>query len=581
MNAKNHYEILGVPTWATQEQIEASYRRLARKYHPDRNPDPSSHQRMQEIIEARDVLSNPRRRRDYDAAQEVFSFRHPGGGSTANAGGAPFTTPPPRWGSSAGGAHYSAPPPRGGSRANAAGSPYSAPPLERNQRWVAPLVIVILILVGHAVSDSVERSRKTETVRHNNFPLFPKPDNLDDYIFAPGRSLDLERSKVLGSPEASYGTLLIEVDGGVPNGYVEFSGLQDGSAARTGQWSIHPNPGVEITESERPELPPRRWITVVSKTIGGGSVRLQSPARIDRFKFSPGAYRAKYVGPWSDHLQLQVKGSSIAETGTTIQFQIRFGEIVNLHVSALPANGTKSPILDSTMVTDTDAWLKKSKDLTNCTSLDLSGTKVTDAGLNELKEHKRLTGLKLASTEVTDVGLNELKNVKTLTKLDLRVTKVTDAGLRELKDLYNLTTLDLSDTRVTGVGLKEVKSLTTLDLHSTLVTDEGLKELKHLKNLTTLNLDATAVTGVGLKDLKNLTTLSLRTAKVTDAGLKELADFKNLTTLDLEYTKVTDAGLKELKDLKNLTSLNLGQTWVTEAGVKELKKALPKCSIAH
>jgi curved DNA-binding protein CbpA len=63
----DYYEVLQVSPKAEQDVIEAAYRRLALKYHPDLNPtNPDAYRRMQEINEAYGVLKDPRRRNDYD-----------------------------------------------------------------------------------------------------------------------------------------------------------------------------------------------------------------------------------------------------------------------------------------------------------------------------------------------------------------------------------------------------------------------------------------------------------------------------------------------------------------------------------
>lgn len=61
-----YYEILEVTKNVTQEEIETAYRRLARKYHPDVNPDPQAHEKFKKINEAYEVLSDPSIREDYD-----------------------------------------------------------------------------------------------------------------------------------------------------------------------------------------------------------------------------------------------------------------------------------------------------------------------------------------------------------------------------------------------------------------------------------------------------------------------------------------------------------------------------------
>jgi hypothetical protein len=63
---KNYYAILQVDPRAEPEVIEAAYRRLSRKYHPDVRGDADAGQRMREFNEAFEVLSDPAQRRAYD-----------------------------------------------------------------------------------------------------------------------------------------------------------------------------------------------------------------------------------------------------------------------------------------------------------------------------------------------------------------------------------------------------------------------------------------------------------------------------------------------------------------------------------
>ncbi len=69
---KDYYRILGVPPTASQEEIKRAYRKLARQYHPDHNPgDRRAEERLKEINEAYEVLSDPKRRRVYDATRRA------------------------------------------------------------------------------------------------------------------------------------------------------------------------------------------------------------------------------------------------------------------------------------------------------------------------------------------------------------------------------------------------------------------------------------------------------------------------------------------------------------------------------
>ena len=64
---RDYYEVLGVEKSATADQIKSAYRKLAMKYHPDRNPgDETAKAKFQEASEAYEVLSNPEKRQRYD-----------------------------------------------------------------------------------------------------------------------------------------------------------------------------------------------------------------------------------------------------------------------------------------------------------------------------------------------------------------------------------------------------------------------------------------------------------------------------------------------------------------------------------
>src|SRR5262249_15126041 len=79
---KDYYETLGVSRSASEDQIRDAYRKLARKHHPDVNPgDKTAEEKFKEINEAYSVLSDPQKRKQYDALgqnwREGAEFRPP------------------------------------------------------------------------------------------------------------------------------------------------------------------------------------------------------------------------------------------------------------------------------------------------------------------------------------------------------------------------------------------------------------------------------------------------------------------------------------------------------------------------
>src|SRR3984893_8941227 len=98
---KDYYGTLGIKKTASSEEIRKAFRKLARKYHPDVNPnDKKAEEKFKEISEANDVLSDPKKRKIYDqlgfysdtidpAAAEAYSRGGSGfGGAGARSAGA-------------------------------------------------------------------------------------------------------------------------------------------------------------------------------------------------------------------------------------------------------------------------------------------------------------------------------------------------------------------------------------------------------------------------------------------------------------------------------------------------------------
>lgn len=64
----NYYEVLGVPETAEDEQIKQAYRKQAKKYHPDLNPNnPAAEAKFKAVVEAYETLSDAEKRKIYDA----------------------------------------------------------------------------------------------------------------------------------------------------------------------------------------------------------------------------------------------------------------------------------------------------------------------------------------------------------------------------------------------------------------------------------------------------------------------------------------------------------------------------------
>src|SRR6516164_1780439 len=89
--AKDYYKILGINKTATIDEIKKAYRKLAIKFHPDKNPNNKiAEEKFKEINEANDVLSDPEKRKKYDQFGENWEHFQSAQGGQGYQGYGPF-----------------------------------------------------------------------------------------------------------------------------------------------------------------------------------------------------------------------------------------------------------------------------------------------------------------------------------------------------------------------------------------------------------------------------------------------------------------------------------------------------------
>ena len=89
MANKNYYEVLGIDKKATKDDIKKAFRKLAQKYHPDKSHGEES--KFKEITEAYSILTDDKKRREYDSYGQTFAGGGSGAGGAGNMGGFDFS----------------------------------------------------------------------------------------------------------------------------------------------------------------------------------------------------------------------------------------------------------------------------------------------------------------------------------------------------------------------------------------------------------------------------------------------------------------------------------------------------------
>lgn len=90
---KDYYKILGISRGASDDDIKKAYRKLALKYHPDKNKEAGAEEKFKEVAEAYEILSDPKKKEIFDKYGEEGLKMGGGGGGGPGPGGASGSSP--------------------------------------------------------------------------------------------------------------------------------------------------------------------------------------------------------------------------------------------------------------------------------------------------------------------------------------------------------------------------------------------------------------------------------------------------------------------------------------------------------
>ena len=185
MAIRNFYALLGVSSAATQDEIKLAYRKLAKRFHPDKNPgDKKNEERFKEISEAYNVLSDEESRRKYD-----LKFHYSANAGTGKKYNPGSTREQPRF------------------RTKKEMPPTAAE--KRTTRWIFAsvigfiLIIILMIIFNPAddetskINELVEQQEVIAPVKKEKPPPIRDADSPYDKIFGPGIEVDEARNSIV------------------------------------------------------------------------------------------------------------------------------------------------------------------------------------------------------------------------------------------------------------------------------------------------------------------------------------------------------------------------------------------------